>query len=898
MSVVLIVVMMPFSIVAQETRNIYLEISLNDSSSVYKLGNFIATSLTTGKTYRFNNTGEYTADNKVKYKVSVPVDEYIISAENDNTLYEYTVDMNEQLGDFTTSVRMFSVDSYDGEKIIYTQYVQYGDSAKIPNVPIKVGSVFDKWVKDDGVTEYDFGVVYSATKIYSVWLEEPQYDGIVNITINNSKPTENINLIASELGEYKLVDVNDPERVYSLTFNEDLTYSTKLPNGKYKILRNDAPLEIHNENIVINNSKDIVTIDFDVIHYIYDSIEIDKAYVEHGAKATKTFLRPTKSGYSFSGWFCEPEQNQLYDFNSIITGNTFVYAGFEEDNEANTETQYHFGFEYRVNSSGNVDGAGSFIAINIDTGDVYTFERNSSFISYTYTMMRTQVPAGKYRMQPVNENVITHTENVYELPSMGGNGLNGAQTLYTLKAYDGLNLLDTQYIYYGLRGNKPQTPVKEGYRFVKWVMEDRVTEYRFGPMKEAVNIYAVWEPLPEYKATVNITINGEVPTVGIDSYEEALGQFHLVNINDSSKVYSLERNSDLSFSTLIENGEYKVLWNYTSLKSHNENIVIRNSDDSVTIDFNTFHYMNEGQEYKLVFVENNTATKPITDKPYKHGYNFVGWYCERELENLFDFNTIITQQTFVYAGFEEIQKPTTELTTQPTTQPEAETTTQPTTEATTQPTTQPEAETTTQPTTESTTEATTEETTQPTTKPTTEATTEEATQPTTEATTEATTEEVTQPTTEATTEEVTQPTTESTTEAPTEPEAETTTEPTTEEPTEQLEEETTKPEKDDDKLPPDDPTEDDEPLKTGDSTNVLMYATLGMIAGGTYLYAYFYFDVGMTEEKKKEIVSRIIKWAKNKNKLTKWFAMMLIAIILAYYHAIGKKIDKRQLEHI
>ena len=63
-----------------------------------------------------------------------------------------------------------------------------------------------------------------------------------------------------------------------------------------------------------------------------------------------------------------------------------------------------------------------------------------------------------------------------------------------------------------------------------------------------------------------------------------------------------------------------------------------------------------------------------------------------------------------------------------------------------------------------------------------------------------------------------------------------------------------------------------------------------------YLLAYFYQGFAISEEKKKEIVSKIIQWAKNKNIIVKWFAIGIIAVILVYYHAIGKKINAEMSE--
>lgn len=78
--------------------------------------------------------------------------------------------------------------------------------------------------------------------------------------------------------------------------------------------------------------------------------------------------------------------------------------------------------------------------------------------------------------------------------------------------------------------------------------------------------------------------------------------------------------------------------------------------------------------------------------------------------------------------------------------------------------------------------------------------------------------------------------------------------------------------------------------KTGDSTPLELYATLAMIAGFAYLLLYFTDRKGgMTEETKKELVSRLIRWAKRGGKIRKLLALAAIFVLLVYYYSIGKK---------
>ncbi len=78
--------------------------------------------------------------------------------------------------------------------------------------------------------------------------------------------------------------------------------------------------------------------------------------------------------------------------------------------------------------------------------------------------------------------------------------------------------------------------------------------------------------------------------------------------------------------------------------------------------------------------------------------------------------------------------------------------------------------------------------------------------------------------------------------------------------------------------------------KTGDGSHVEIYATVSMIAGFSYLLLYFR-ERGMTEEKKEELVLRLVRWAKEKGGIRKLAALALIFLLLAYYHSVGKTVE-------
>ncbi len=100
----------------------------------------------------------------------------------------------------------------------------------------------------------------------------------------------------------------------------------------------------------------------------------------------------------------------------------------------------------------------------------------------------------------------------------------------------------------------------------------------------------------------------------------------------------------------------------------------------------------------------------------------------------------------------------------------------------------------------------------------------------------------------------------------------------------------TKPTEPDDK--PDKPAEPDKFPATGDTARVQIYATLAMIAGMLYLLLYFADgSIGMTEEEKNKLVSRLIGWARGRNIIARYLVIAAVFMVLLAYHSIGRKVE-------
>lgn len=127
-----------------------------------------------------------------------------------------------------------------------------------------------------------------------------------------------------------LVISNDDDISYS--YETTLSETTCLiegltPNTTYlwEVVANgvDGYCDTHTDDTF--RTLDVYTVTFNTD----GGTDVAPQTVDHGTKATKP-IDPTTTGYTFSGWYTEPACTNLFDFNTVITKNTTLYAKWTE----------------------------------------------------------------------------------------------------------------------------------------------------------------------------------------------------------------------------------------------------------------------------------------------------------------------------------------------------------------------------------------------------------------------------------------------------------------------------------------------------------------------------------------------------------------------------------------
>ncbi|WP_249661511.1 InlB B-repeat-containing protein, partial [Lysinibacillus fusiformis] len=166
--------------------------------------------------------------------------------------------------------------------------------------------------------------------------------------------------------------------------------------------------------------------------------------VINGGMATMPEIEPTKAGYTFGGWYTDAGRTQAYDFNSVITEATTIYAKW------NAQT-YTVSFE--------VDG-GSAVSNQFVTlgGKAKMPEIEPTKAGYTFGGWYTD--AGHTQVYDFNSN-ISGNITIYAKWN--------AQIHTVSFEVDGGSAIANQSVAHGGKATMPQVdPTKAGYTFGGW----------------------------------------------------------------------------------------------------------------------------------------------------------------------------------------------------------------------------------------------------------------------------------------------------------------------------------------------------------------------------------------------------------------------------------------------
>ncbi|ODV54434.1 InlB B-repeat-containing protein [Lysinibacillus fusiformis] len=189
---------------------------------------------------------------------------------------------------------------YSNAKLSLTPIPGSDSGGDISNLTINIGSS-DDWIVTDGNT-------YPLTSLPSKK---------VGIEKDFSKPTYSFNNFDSPI-LLPIGDLLTEQNINDIGSSNIITLILSSPNMKddYAVFNNISLVDFNTSPQV----KHTVSFETD------GGSAVPSQSVVNGGMATMPEVEPTKAGYTFGGWYKDVGYTQTYDFTSVITENTTIYA--------------------------------------------------------------------------------------------------------------------------------------------------------------------------------------------------------------------------------------------------------------------------------------------------------------------------------------------------------------------------------------------------------------------------------------------------------------------------------------------------------------------------------------------------------------------------------------------
>ncbi|MDD8049003.1 MAG: InlB B-repeat-containing protein [Thomasclavelia sp.] len=475
------------------------------------------------------------------------------------------------------------------------------------------------------VGEYNGSISFQAKdhyKISSITLQVPNGTDktVKNVPlINNS----NLTTISSEL-------VDDGGSVV-LTLTDD-------GHGNYVSGNIVTSKLLKSTSYVINYEK--ITWDVNFNTQDADSDTPDKQTVDDGEKSNKP-ANPTKKGYTFGGWYTESTCENKFDFDTLITKDTTLYAKW-------TENEVTINYASNNTAQGTVDKASETIGVltGAPNGSTATAKTGYKFVNWTVGGVEVSTDL---TFVPQKDT----TTGLYETASYKANF---TPIKYTIKfnANSGTGAMENQqFTYDENQALTTNTFTKLGYTFKGWsttptgnveYTNSKEVKNLTSTDGDVINLYAIWQANTDTAYKV---------------------EYYLQDLN--ANTYTKKETANLTGTT---GGDVQVISNsydgftYDSSKTTYENSYTPASTTALTITANgslviklyysrddvTLSYDMQGHgtqvPNKTVKYE-DTISSPTN--PTETGWTFEGWYNNSTFVTEHNFDDPITENMTIYA---------------------------------------------------------------------------------------------------------------------------------------------------------------------------------------------------------------------------------------------------------
>lgn len=359
--------------------------------------------------------------------------------------------------------------------------------------------------------------------------------------------------------------------------------------------------------------------------------------VGYQEKATKP-SDPAREGYEFTGWYSDSELTTEYDFNSQVTANIALYAKWTP--------------------------LPSTITLDTDV-QISSIETSNGAVPVTNNTFQTLMGSTVTLPSPSPKLVSGWCQVVTGWRDSAGNSVGFEYTVSSLS--ETLTPVWHNYFRVTVEGAKATVEIDSAFspyksHRVQWGDGETTTVNNLASM-------VTHEYLANATYTVVLTSSGwsknQTGTYGISVSGVTGGSTaHIVNFetNGGSDVPSqtvaegktVSKPEDptklnFTFGGWYVNAEFTSPYDFNSPVTANIALYAKwNEKGSYTVNFET----NGGSETASQTVAGDTKlVKP--EDPTKDGFKFAGWYTDKELKNVFDFDSTVIDNLTLYAKWNE-----------------------------------------------------------------------------------------------------------------------------------------------------------------------------------------------------------------------------------------------------
>lgn len=499
----------------------------------------------------------------------------------------------------------------------------YGTQITAPADPKKDGADFVNWVTadgkilEDGVTAAEQDVTYIAQFSKHEWSVQTEVQGTDNASVETDKQAP---LVKYAYGDTVVLTVTTPEgyMLASVTVSDQdktakIPLATLAEGSEYSFLMPD-------HDVVVTAVFEKIPADAHLVKFVSDGSLYDFAFVMEDDVILPPAQEPEKTGYTFEGWFAGGNKlntdttayadvvyeakftANVYDIKTVVnpelggvtvSSNNGSYGETKQISVAAPE-----GYVVKdIYVNGNESGEG-ISYITVQDGSEYTFKMPAEAV--TVTVNYEEVPAGTALVKFVS---------------------NGA-------------VYDYQMVTKGTQGKTPQQePVLAGNTFKGWSLDAGQTligaDSAYAVAKDAADeiVYtAVWE---ENQNQFSITAKGTNVTVDCAADTAKVGE-QVSFTAEAEEGYALSyvkvylAGSDVVVVDVVKTGKYE----YTFVMPEGDVVISAEAERIIPVYTVNFR-LDDSNLYDQQTVSEGEAVT-IPEEPVKAGYEFKGWFTEKE----------------------------------------------------------------------------------------------------------------------------------------------------------------------------------------------------------------------------------------------------------------------------